>query len=444
MTRLLAFLLLGFLASDCSASAVPLDNPKHVPLGKLITQRHHARYGELSSFLKVAWKPGSSQGTVVTLTDDHLDRDQAIQPDVLRKLLLLKHVSGISLRNTSFTSITQLTPLADRLNFLDLYGTPIDDTAIQPIAAFAQLKELDLGVTRVTSVGLLDLKPLTQLRVLDLSGRRILDQAIVALRPLRQLQDLSLSGTRITDSGVTQLASLTHLRALSLSGSRIQGDSLGKLSNLSKLTLLDLSDTDISGDSLAKLAACRSLQALHLENCPLIVDASTAHLTHFPSLRGLVLRKTGFEKESITAIGLVQLAKISTLEHLNLNATRLQDKSLTPLGQLHNLRRLDVGLTAITNASMPHIATLPRLEHLSLMSQVGFGGTRVTAAGLKHLVGHPTLRELDLTGIQINDDDLPALHALETLHRLTISGTAITQQGSANLARQLPNCRIVR
>ena len=176
----------------------------------------------------------------------------------------------------------------------------------------------------------------------------------------------------------------------------------------------------------------------------MIVDASTVHLARLTSLQGLVLRKTGFEKQSITGAGLARLTALSQLQHLNLSATRVNDTTIAPLTKLTNLRSLDLGLTGLGNAGMAQLAKLPRLESLTVIYQVGFGGTNVTADGLQHLAGHKTLANLDLTGTKIGDADLPKFKAVAGLKQLTISGTAVTAAGAKQLATQLPGCRIIR
>jgi len=442
--RLLILVVLATVTPSDSRAAAALNQE---PLARALARRHSQRFGELSQFVPSAWAKNAATGTVITLTDEHLDANGVIKPDVLRSLALRKNLTGLSLRNIPVKSLAGLATLKNTLRYLDLYGTRTDDASLKTVATLGQLRELDLGVTRVTAAGIASLKTLGQLSVLDLSGRRMTDQAITSItshRSLTSIRHLSLSGTRVTDAGVRQLSRLPRLQALALAGTRIEGSSLDALAKLPTLLLLDLADTDITGDSLARLADCRRLQALNLENCPLVIDASTVHLVQLKSLRGLVLRKTGFEKESITGVGLLQIARLTELEHLNLSATRIQDDSLVPLTRLKQLRSVNLGLTGLTNAGLVHLAKLPKLETLAVMYQEGFGGTKVTAEGLKHLAGHRTLRDLDLTGTRIGDADLGRFSGLSRLRRLTISGTAITTAGAAKLALRLPDCQIVR
>lgn len=442
----LATALLALLATTTQCLSQTADTLESDSLTQSVERRHASRWRELSRFVPVRSAEASATANFVTLTDDHIGKDGGIMPGVLQSLTRQKHLVGVSLRNTAVTNsgVSGLLTLKNQLQVLDLYGTGIDDNSLNDIGSLMELRELDLGVTRVTSPALVALKSLKKLRVLELSGRRINDSATTAVALLPSLVQLSLSGTRVTDNGMAALASLSRLKALGLSGTRIEGNSLDKLAVLPDLACLDLADTDITGDSLSRLAAFRKLKALNLENCPLIVDASTVHLSRLTSLQGLVLRKTGFEKQSITGTGLARLTTLSQLQHLNLSATRVNDETIAPLAKLTNLRSLDLGLTGLGNAGMAHLAKLPRLESLAVIYQVGFGGTKVTADGLQHLAGHKSLATLDLTGTKIGDADLPKFAAVAGLKQLTISGTAITAAGAKTLATQLPGCRIIR
>ena len=240
------------------ASLIPSGSPAaeldHEPLARVLARRHSQRFGELSRFVPSAWDRDAATGTVITLTDDHLDANGTIKPDVLASLALNKNLVGLSLRNTSLKSLSGLASLKNRLRLLDLYGTRTDDASLKTIATLGQLRELDLGVTRITAAGLASLTLLDKLRVLDLSGRRMTDQAITSItsptsnRLPGSLHHLSLSGTRVTDAGVARLARLPQLRALALAGTRIEGSSLDALVKLRALSLLDLADTYITGD----------------------------------------------------------------------------------------------------------------------------------------------------------------------------------------------------
>ncbi len=442
----LATVLLALLASTAQCLSQTTDTLKPGSLSQSIQRQHSNRWRELSRFVPLRPSEAPSTATFVTLTDDHIAKDGGILPAVLDSLARQTHLVGISLRNTRITSsaVAGLLPLKNQLQVLDLYGTRIDDKSLDDIGSLVELRELDMGVTRVSSPGLTALTSLKKLRVLELSGRRINDTATTAIGLLPSLVQLSLSGTRVTDKGLAALATLSRLKALGLSGTRIEGSTLDKLAVLPDLACLDLADTDITGDSVGRLSAFRKLKALNLENCPLVVDASTVHLARLTSLQGLVLRKTGFEKTSITGIGLARLATLSQLQHLNLSATRINDEAIVPLTKLKQLRSLDLGLTGLGNAGLVHLAKLPRLESLVVMYQEGFGGTKVTADGLQHLAEHKTLSGLDLTGTKISDADLPKFRAVANLKQLTISGTAITAAGAEKLARQLPGCRIIR
>ena len=445
MPRFSIACLVLFTVAPVSATHAA-NRPHETSIRQHTQQRHDARWRELAPFVPVRAATNRTDACVVTLTDEHVDTTGSIIPEVLRHLSGQNNIVGISLRNLSISNsaISALKPFHSRLRVLDLYGTRIDDRALESIGAFLELRELDLGVTRVTSSGLSSLKSLKRLQVLELSGRRINDTATSSVGHLTSLEHLSLAGTRVTDKGITSLATLAKLRGLGLAGTRIEGATLGSLATLPQLSLIDLADTDITAASPGHLAACRTLKGLNLENCPLIVDSSTSQLAKLRSLKGLVLTKTGFEKESITGTGLARLATMTGLQHLNLMATRVDDKAISALATLQDLSHLNLSLTGLGNAGLQHLAKLPRLRKLVVVYQVGFGGTNVTADGLVHFAGHKALRDLDLTGTKIGDADLAKFKAVESLKHLTISGTAITETGANMLRKQMPRCTIVR
>ena len=441
LTPWLVLLTVAPVSVTIAASPLPTTSAQ-----KHTLKRHAQRWRELSSFIPVRAATKQPGTRVVALSDKHVDTTGSIKPEILRILSGTSDIVGISLRNLdiSNSAISDLKPLRAKLRILDLYGTRIDDGALEAVGAFPELRELDLGVTRVTSGGLTSLKSLKRLQVLELSGRRINDTAIASIGHLKSLEQLSLAGTRITDAGFTGLATLSQLRGLGLAGTRIEGANLAVLAKLPRLTLVDLADTDITANSPGQLAKCRSLKGLNLENCPLIEDSAASQLATLRSLKGLVLTKTGFEKASITGNGLAKLATMTGLQHLNLRATRVDDKAIASLTKLQDLTHLDLSLTGLGNAGLKHLAQLPRLRKLAAVYQVGFAGTKVTADGLSHFADHKALRDLDLTGTKIGDADLPKFKSVLGLERLTISGTAITDDGAGSLGKLMPRCTIIR
>ncbi len=98
---------------------------------------------------------------------------------------------------------------------------------------------------------------------------------------------------------------------------------------------------------------------------------------------------------------------------------------------------LSLAGTAITDALLPELAAMPRLERLDL------GGTACTAEGLAALRAAPSLRSLNLTGLAIGDAALPALAGMPALRKVYLWDTGVTPGGLDDLARTRPELTVV-
>lgn len=96
-----------------------------------------------------------------------------------------------------------------------------------------------------------------------------------------------------------------------------------------------------------------------------------------------------------------------------------------------NIRRLDLGGTAVTDTGLVHVASMPNLTRLDLH------GTRVTDAGLKALRSLRRVEYLNLYGTGVTDAGLQQLKRLVHLRRLYLWRTGVTQEGGKALAEEL-------
>src|SRR5690606_18447372 len=96
-------------------------------------------------------------------------------------------------------------------------------------------------------------------------------------------------------------------------------------------------------------------------------------LAHLAQLRAL----EQLDLSSIEAGALEPLAGLRELSMLDLRFCRVDEEGMRRIGQLTNLRRLDLMSNyRVDDAGVRHLASLSALEHLQL------GSTRVTSAGL--------------------------------------------------------------
>ena len=130
-----------------------------------------------------------------------------------------------------------------------------------------------------------------------------------------------------------------------------------------------------------------------------------------------------------------------TLEWLDISFSKIDDRlflepSESTSKRLWDIRRLNIESTAVTDASLPWIAKMPRLEELDL-SRCG-----ITDAGLEALRGNKTLKTLWLTGNpKITDQGLAILASFPKLEMTDVSETSVTEEGWKSLVAKSPRLR---
>jgi hypothetical protein len=124
---------------------------------------------------------------------------------------------------------------------------------------------------------------------------------------------------------------------------------------------------------------------------------------------------------------LAGVGRVAHLARLDLSGSKaVTDNGVLALAGLGRLRHLDLGGTAITDRGLAVLRSLPALESLSLW------GTHVTDAGMRELAACDNLRSVNLAGTAVGDR---AIHALAGKPRLRtfFSGHGLTDDGLAAL-----------
>jgi len=97
----------------------------------------------------------------------------------------------------------------------------------------------------------------------------------------------------------------------------------------------------------------------------------------------------------ITDVGIERLHENTPLRRLNLEGTRITDKSMKRIGQFHDLEELDLSNTQVSDAGLRELLGLTKLRVFWLT------GTHVSDQGLQWLAQLPQLRTLDVGRSQI-------------------------------------------
>lgn len=98
-----------------------------------------------------------------------------------------------------------LAPLSDRIAWLDLASTAIDDEALELVSEMRALRRLYLQNTAITGPALGHLRGLTNLEYLNLFGTGVDNKSLHHLGAVESLRTLYLWQTNVTEEGVEHL-----------------------------------------------------------------------------------------------------------------------------------------------------------------------------------------------------------------------------------------------
>lgn len=147
-----------------------------------------------------------TNGLLVRLKSEHLDRKGKIDSEMLATLVPLKELT------------------------IELRGLPLSDEGLKSLMAKVMLVGLDVSGSELSDCGLQELvtaKP--QLRLLDLSFTRISDEGLKAVASQSELRHISLINCRVTDCGIASLTRLTRLREIYLIKTSVSSQAVEQL-----------------------------------------------------------------------------------------------------------------------------------------------------------------------------------------------------------------------
>ncbi|WP_039356583.1 BTB/POZ and leucine-rich repeat-containing protein [Candidatus Protochlamydia amoebophila] len=199
--------------------------------------------------------------------------------------------------------------------------------------------------------------------------------------------------------------------------------------NLKVLHLKAYNNLTVAG--LVHLASLTALQHLNLNSSLRLLnltDAGLARLTPLIALQHLDLS----DCENLTDPELAHLTPLIALQHLSLNnCKKLTDAGLAHLTPLIALQHLDLSdCENLTDPGLAHLTPLIALQHLSLNNC-----KKLTDAGLAHLTPLVALQHLSLSWcLNLTDDGLAHLTSLVDLQHLSLSWCPnLTGDGLAHL-----------
>jgi len=331
-------------------------------------------------------------------------------------------ISDIGLANLAF---------CDRLESVNLLGTPAGDGAIQALAGNRHLRRFQTG-RGVTDAGLglfhqfpifktwhggeityglmsaqaepnhlLIDGPFTNAGLAGLAG---LDGLFgltffwhcpaftaAGLEPLRHLPNLGFlgcQGEHCDDEAMHHIAAIPRLRMLMGQGAVAGDDGFAALSRSQSIEYIwGRECPNLGGRGFAALATMPALRGIAV-SCNKVDDVSLSALPRFPALRE-------FMPMDVPDAGFRHVGRCESLEGLwCMYCQETGDAATEHIAGLSRLKTYYAGKTRITDRSLEILGRLASLERLEFWQCFG-----ITDAGVAHLAGLPLLHEITLDGL---------------------------------------------
>ncbi len=203
------------------------------------------------------------------------------------------------------------------------------------------------------------------------------------------------------------------------------------VSSAVQLGLPDLRGFDIYPDNV--WTPLRSISHVHVMATE-TGDGRLKQLAEHPGLIGLGFRKPC----TITATGLAHLKKSPHLRSFMLNEVPITPEVAKAIGELHELRVLNIDGAPVTGEMVESFLPLKNLVGLSLQN------TGLTDAEAAQIAKLSKLQTLFLDQSKITDQGLQSLKSLSGLTLLSVRGLNVSPQAIADLQQALPKCKILK
>ncbi|HET8774594.1 MAG TPA: hypothetical protein VFP80_12400, partial [Thermoanaerobaculia bacterium] len=247
-------------------------------------------------------------------------------------------VAGLDLRNCMNLTGAALGHLRELryLLALNLSGTAIDADALATLAAFPALRIVVLNETQIS------------------------DEAAARLLSCRRFREISLNQTSVGNGALTGARGF-RLRRLGLNGTRIDDRGAHALARFGYVGLLGVQGTGVTDDGVAALAGRDMTWTLNIAGCR-VTDEGFLHLAGMRNLRHLFCDGIGITD----ALGERMPDVPRNLEILDAANTAIGDATVARLAACPILGRLRLFNTRITDACVPALLTMEKLELLDI------------------------------------------------------------------------------
>ncbi|MBA2369120.1 MAG: hypothetical protein H0V82_08880 [Candidatus Protochlamydia sp.] len=241
-----------------------------------------------------------------------------------------------------------------------------------------------------------------------------------------KLQNICLLASYINNNGIKELAKCPNLEEINLQAVKVSA--IAFFADSPKLRKMNLLGTLVTDQELSSLAKSKTIEEINLENTKVGNDGISS-LYLCKNLRKLKLNHSLISDEA-----LIHLSKSSSLEKLDISGTPISDRGLAALALCSTLRKL-----TFCDSTRNHKISAKGI--LSLVSSnlevVSFTQLNLGRGGFKDFSKIKTLREIDLTSSEVDDDTLFDLANCKNLQVIKFSGNDkfITEEGISALIK---------
>jgi hypothetical protein len=321
----------------------------------------------------------------------------------------------------------------ERLEFVDLMGTPTGDGAIEALTAKPNLCRFYAG-NLVSDQGLLQFHDFPAFKTWAGGDVHFELDAFDAF-PTYLFLNMK---TRFSNAGLANLAGLEGLFAVNFfattgshafddAGSRVTAAGVASLAGLSHLGWLGCCARLGNDATMREVAAMARVRMLFGQDM-VAGDDGFAALVRSPTIEYINGRRT----PNLGTLGFSALAEMPVLRGLSMSCRNVSDEGFAALPGFPALT--ECGLSDVPDESYRHVGRCARLEWIRF-------GLENTDAATAHIQGLSTLKRVEIHGTHVTDRTLEILAAMPSLEGIGLHGCrGVTSIGLALLG-ELPRLR---
>ena len=210
---------------------------------------------------------------------------------------------------------------------------------------------------------------------------------------------------------------------------------------MQEVTATAAANGEFTRTTLVENLAGRLVQAEELQDWVPCFHEGRGSRNRVLGLDGYGVDELDLDGTRVTDDGVAWLVKALTesqppakLRALGLSNTTVGDAGIAALSKLTELEALHVEGTKVTDDGLKSLP--PGLVELDLSD------TAVTDEGVKTVAGLPKLKTLSVTGTKVTDDGLNALAGLTALRFVMVAGSRVTPGGATRFATARPGVEV--